>query len=171
MAPRIFGRRRDLRGKAIDQPTFCWYRGGTGERTMWHLAKVYVFLVPVFAAVDFLWLRMLMPGFYKVELAPLARRRGDSLAPAKWAVAAVWLLVPLGIVLFVLPRSTASDPYLTGLVWGFLYGAILYAVYDLTNYALLDRWSLKMAFVDLLRGGMVCAFSACVAVFLNRYLS
>ena len=138
---------------------------------MWHIAKVYVFLVPIFAAVDFLWLGVIMSGFYKAELGPLARRMGDSLAPVKWAAVMVWLLIPLGIILFVLPRSTASDPYLTGLVWGFIYGVILYAVYDLTNYAVLARWSLKMTLADILWGGIVCGFSACVAVFLHRYLS
>jgi len=138
---------------------------------MWHLAKVYIFLVPILVAVDFLWLGMLMSRFYKTELGPLARRAGDSLAPIKWAAALVWLLIPLGIILFVLPRSTPSDPYLTGLGWGFLYGVILYAVYDFTNYAMLDRWSLKMTLVDILWGGILCGFGACVAVFLNRFLS
>jgi uncharacterized membrane protein len=138
---------------------------------MWHLLKVYVFLVPIFVAVDFLWLGVIMSGFYKGQLGPLTRRMGESLAPVKWAAAVVWLLIPLGLVLFVLPRSSASDPYLTGLAWGFLYGVILYAVYDLTNYALLDRWSLKMTCVDILWGGIVCGFNTCVAVFLHRYLS
>lgn len=138
---------------------------------MWHLAKVYIFLVPVLVAVDFLWLGMIMSRFYKTEMGPLARRMGDSLAPVKWAAAVVWLLIPLGIILFVLPRSTASDPYLTGLGWGFLYGLILYAVYDLTNYAMLNRWSLKMTFVDILWGGVLCGLGACVAVFLHRFLS
>jgi uncharacterized membrane protein len=138
---------------------------------MWHPAKVYVFLVPILVAVDYLWLGMIMSRFYNRELGPLARRAGDSLTPVKWAAIVVWLLIPLGIVLFVLPRSTASDPYLTGLGWGFLYGVMLYAVYDLTNYAMLDRWSLKMTFVDILWGGVLCGLGACIAVFLHRYLS
>jgi uncharacterized membrane protein len=138
---------------------------------MWHLAKVYILLVPIFAAVDFLWLGMIMSGFYKAELGPLARRVGDSPAPVKWAAIVVWLLIPLGIILFVLPRSSASDPYLTGLGWGFLYGVIIYAVYGFTNYAMLNRWSLKMTFVGILWGGMVCGPGSCIAVFLHRYLS
>lgn len=138
---------------------------------MWHVAKVYGILVPIVVAIDFLWLGVIMAGFYKSELGPLARRVGDSLAPVKWAAVAVWLLIPLGIILFALPRISASDPYLTGVGWGFLYGIILYAVYDLTNYALLDRWSLKMTVVDILWGGVLCGLGAGIAVFLNRYLS
>jgi uncharacterized membrane protein len=138
---------------------------------MWHLAKVYILLVPILVAIDFFWLGMIMSAFYKTELGPLARRVGDSLSPVKWAAALVWLLIPLGILLFVLPRTTASDPYLTALGWGFLYGVILYAVYDLTNYALLDRWPLKMTFADILWGGILCGLGSCIAVFLHRYFS
>jgi uncharacterized membrane protein len=138
---------------------------------MWHLAKVYIFLVPILAAIDFLWRGMIMSRFYNTQLGPLARRAGDSLNPLKWAAIVVWLLIPLGIILFVLPRSTASDPYLTGLSWGFLYGVILYAVCNLTNCAMLDRWSVKMTSADILWGGILCGFGACTAVFLHRYLS
>ncbi|MFO7461713.1 MAG: DUF2177 family protein [Desulfatiglandales bacterium] len=138
---------------------------------MWHLAKVYILLVPILVAIDFFWLGMIMSRFYKKELGSLARRAGDSLNPVKWAAALVWLLIPLGILLFVLPRTTASDPYLTGLGWGFLYGAILYGVYDFTNYALLDRWPLKMTFADILWGGILCGLGSCIAVFLHRYFS
>jgi uncharacterized membrane protein len=134
-------------------------------------AKVYIFLVPIFAAVDFLWLGVIMSGFYKAPTGPPRAPGGGIPAPVKWAAAVVWLLIPLGIILFVLPRSSASDPYLTGLGWGFLYGVILYAVYDLTNYAMLDRWSLKMTCVDILWGGIVCGLGSCIRRFSTSYLS
>jgi uncharacterized membrane protein len=122
-------------------------------------------------AVDFLWLGVMMPGFYKTESGPLARRTGASLAPVNWAAVLVWLLIPLGIMLFVLPKVDAANLYWTALGWGFLYGAILYAVYDLTNYAMLERWSLKMTGVDILWGGILCGLGACMATFLNRIMS
>lgn len=138
---------------------------------MWHLTKVYLILVPILVAVDFLWLGVIMPEFYNSQLGPLARRVGESLAPVKWAAGMVWLLIPLGIVLFVLPRISVGNPYLSALGWGFLYGVVLYAVYDLTNYAMVARWPLKMTCVDIVWGGILCGVGACVAALLDRYLS
>jgi len=38
----------------------------------------------------------------------------------------------------------------------FLLGALVYAVYDGTNYALFEKWDAKTAFIDILWGG--CLF-------------
>ena len=138
---------------------------------MWHNLKLYLLVLLVFLAIDLTWLGVLMAKFYKAELGSLARRSGEALAPVWWAALLVYVLIPLGIVLFVLPRVDQAGPLVSALSWGFIYGVILYGVYDLTNYSLLDRWPWRMTRVDLAWGGFICAVTSYIAVLLDRWLA
>jgi uncharacterized membrane protein len=136
---------------------------------MWHFLRTYLLILPVFLVIDLTWLGMVMVNFYKSELGALARRTGDSLSPVWWAAAIVYLVIPLGIMLFALPRVTTENPFGSSLLWGFLYGATLYAVYDFTNYSLLKGWPLRMTLVDIAWGGVLCAIVTYVASLIDRW--
>jgi len=82
----------------------------------------------------------------------------------------VYLLIPLGIVLFALPRTSAESPLLSGLLWGFLYGVTLYGVYDMTNLSVLEKWPVTLALVDIVWGGVICSIVTCFAVVLQGWL-
>jgi uncharacterized membrane protein len=110
-----------------------------------------------------------MSKFYKTELGSLARVQGDALAPVIWAAAVVYVLIPLGIVLFVLPRVSPDHLIASALMWGFIYGIVLYGVYDMTNYSLVSSWSLRMSLVDILWGGSINAVASCLAALLDRW--
>ena len=138
---------------------------------MVHTLKLYCAVLVIFLAIDFLWLGVIMSKFYKDELGTLARKSGDSLTPVVWAAGLVYLLIPLGIVLFVLPRVSPDSIVPTAIFWGFIYGIILYGVYDMTNYSLLENWTLRMTVVDIIWGGTLNALMTCIAAFLNRWLS
>ena len=45
---------------------------------------------------------------------------------------------------------------------GALLGLVLYAFYDLTNYATLEGWTLQMTITDILWGVLVCSAGAAV---------
>ncbi len=138
---------------------------------MGHALKLYVLMVIVFLAIDLTWLGLVMAKFYKTELGPLARRSGEAMAPVWWAAFLVYALIPLGLVLFVLPRVSPETPATAALGWGFVYGVILYGVYDLTNYSLIDRWPWRMTLVDIAWGGVICATVSYIGVRLDRWLA
>jgi uncharacterized membrane protein len=138
---------------------------------MWHAVKLYILVLVVFLAIDLTWLGLLMAKFYKAELGSLARRSGEAMAPVWWAAFLVYVLIPLGVMVFVLPRVSPDNSSAAALVWGFLYGVILYGVYDLTNYSLIDRWPWRMTLVDLAWGGFICSLTSYVAVVLDRWLA
>ena len=138
---------------------------------MWHAVKLYILVLVVFLAIDLTWLGLLMAKFYKAELGSLARRSGEAMAPVWWAAFLVYVLIPLGVMVFVLPRVSPDNSSAAALVWGFLYGVILYGVYDLTNYSLIDRWPWRMTLVDMAWGGFICSFTSYVAVVLDRWLA
>lgn len=118
-----------------------------------HTFKVYIAILPIFLAIDYLWLGVIMSKFYKNELGILARISKGSLKPVLWAAGIVYILIPLGIVLFAMPKVSQDALASTSLFWGFVYGVVLYGVYDMTNYSLVSKWSLRMSIVDILWGG------------------
>jgi uncharacterized membrane protein len=130
--------------------------------------KVYGAILPIFFTIDYLWLGVFMSKFYKDELGKLARVSNGTLKPELWAAVIVYILIPLGIVLFALPRVTQENPVSTALLWGFIYGVVLYGVYDMTNYALVSKWSLKMSIVDILWGGTINSVVTCIAAVFDR---
>jgi len=137
---------------------------------MWHTLKVYILLLPLLFALDFLWLGVLASGFYKRELGPYLRLAGDALTPITWAALIVYLAIPFGVVLFAVPRVSADNQIGSALFWGALYGLILYTVYDMTNYSLFKNWPLKLALIDICWGAVLNASATLVAVYLDRWL-
>ncbi|NVN91300.1 MAG: DUF2177 family protein [Desulfuromonadales bacterium] len=123
---------------------------------MLHSIKIYLLCLPFTLLLDYIWLAKLMQGFYQTQLGPYARVRGATIIPVYWAAAIVYLLLPLGIVLFVLPRVNQERLAVSSLAWGALFGLIVYGVYDMTNMATLERWPVRMVWVDICWGCFLC---------------
>lgn len=138
---------------------------------MWHAIKLYTLTTVIFLAIDLSYLGVIMRKFYKNQLGDLARRSGESLAPLGWAAVIVYLLIPLGILLFALPRVNPEVGLFSALLWGFLYGVTLYGVYDFTNLATLARWPVPLSFADTAWGGFLCAVVNAIAFRLDRWLA
>ena len=142
----------------------------TKGKNMWHVVKVYLIIIPIFLLIDFSWLGFVAAKLYKSELGVLARLAGDSLVPVWWAAIIVYLLIPLGIVIFVLPRVSPANIFPAAFLWGALYGGILYGVYDMTNYAMLDKWPLRLTWIDIGWGCLLCGSGSQIAAFIRRLL-
>jgi uncharacterized membrane protein len=128
--------------------------------------KLFGSLLVLIFVLDLAWIGVCAKGFYDRELGNLARRKDGRLAPLIWPIVVVYLLMPAGILAFVLPRAVG-----VGLAqqagWGAAFGAMLYGLYDFTNYALLAGWTLRMVVVDVVWGAFLCAVSTVLAVWLN----
>jgi uncharacterized membrane protein len=129
------------------------------------VALQVVLTTVVFAIMDFVWLAVLMNGFYKAELGSLARLSGADFAPVWWAAFAVYGVLVMGIVVFVLPRAE-GQPW-RALGFGALLGVVTYGTYDLTAYSVLNGWSLRMTFVDIAWGAIICGVSAALVTHLE----
>jgi uncharacterized membrane protein len=55
-------------------------------------------------------------------------------------------------------------------VWGSVFGLVLYGVYDLTNRAILEKWSLRMTVADILWGMLLCGTTALIMQVADRWL-
>jgi len=132
--------------------------------------KIYLICLPFTLLLDYIWLAKLMQGFYVTQLGSYARVRGTTIVPVYWAAAVVYLLLPLGIVLFALPRVDHSHLLLSSLGWGALFGLVVYGVYDLTNMSTLESWPVKMVWIDICWGCFLCGVTNGFAALLSRWL-
>jgi uncharacterized membrane protein len=110
----------------------------------------YLVALIVFVAMDAIWLG-LMGSTYRLEM-------GTLLAPeVRWGpAAAFYLLQLLGIMIFVIwPGRQRSALWVVP--HGALFGLFTYGTYDLTNYAVLQHWSLELTVTDMVWGMVVSA--------------
>jgi uncharacterized membrane protein len=117
--------------------------------TFWF--KLYLFTVPVFFAIDMLWLGYLARNFYKTQLQHL-------LSPeVNWPAAFIFYFVYIAGILFFAVRPGLSAQSLgIACLYGALFGFFTYATYDLTNLATLTNWPIKVVVVDIAWGTLLC---------------
>ena len=129
--------------------------------------KLYLVAIATFGVLDGIWLGLVMSGFYRTQLWPLARTSGESLAPLWTPVLLVYALLALGTILFVLPRAANGSPIL----WGAAFGLVVYGVYDLTNSSTLRGYTPILTVVDIAWGMFASAVAAWVVVAADRWLN
>jgi len=115
----------------------------------------YLATLTAFLALDFVWLGYIAGNFYRLELGPLLLERPNLVASALF-----YALYAIGIVIFAVAPAWQSQSWLTALFYGALFGLFAYATYDMTNYATLKGFPLRIALVDMLWGAAVTGASA-----------
>lgn len=123
------------------------------------LLRPYLVGLVTFLALDLVWIGLLANRFYKRELAAIARMDGDDFAIRIAPAVVLYPLIILGLQVFALPKAAGGDVAGAAL-WGGLFGVIAYGVYDLTNFATLTDYSLRMTVVDMCWGFVLSAVTA-----------
>jgi len=109
--------------------------------------KSYLIAVPVFFAIDMLWLGFIANNLYRKGIGFIMK---DS---PNWSAAIVFYLLYLtGMVFFVIQPSLEKQSWKYALFVGMFFGFITYATYDLTNLATLKNWPVHITLIDLLWG-------------------
>jgi uncharacterized membrane protein len=125
----------------------------------------YGIVLVLFGALDATWLTTMGASLYRATL-------GDILAPAVRLAPAIafYLLFPIGVVAFTVMPALRSGSTAQAAVYGGILGLVTYGTYDLTNYATLRNWTLKITVIDLLYGAVVVAVVAVVTTLILQWL-
>ena len=109
--------------------------------------KLYAIALPVFFAIDIVWLGLVAKNFY-------AKHIGFLMTPSVNFLAAIlfYLLFIVGAVVFVITPALEQKSWIHAVLFGALFGLITYATYDLTNLATVKNWPLIVTVVDLVWG-------------------
>ena len=126
----------------------------------------YLLTLFVFLGLDMIWIVGLMFRFNDTQLGALALRGPDGhLAAALAPTLLVYLLIPLGFVVFALPGVIASW---RGLPKAGLFGLVCYGTYDLSNLATLKGWSLQVTIADMFWGTTVAILTTAIVAAIER---
>lgn len=128
--------------------------------------KLYLLTIPVFFAIDLLWLGVIAKDLYQKQLAHL-------LSPTvNWPAACAFYLIYIsGILLFAVRPALVGQSLAKAALWGALFGFFTYATYDLTNLATLKNWPLKIVAIDIVWGTLLCTLVASASYLIGRWLN
>jgi uncharacterized membrane protein len=130
------------------------------------LFRSCIVALPIFLAIDALWLGFIARGFYASQMGTMLRSPVLPI-PALFA----YLLLVLGLSVFVIVPAVEKKAVLHAIVYGALLGGVVYGVYDCTNMATLQRWSINLLIVDILWGVVVSSLVSALTTLLLLRLS
>lgn len=114
--------------------------------------KLYLIAVPVFFAIDMVWLVLVARTFYRSQIGHLL---SDTV---NWPVAiAFYLLFLVGLIIFAIAPALETKSFSHALIYGALFGFFTYMTYDLTNWSTLRDWPMLVSFVDIMWGTVLAA--------------
>lgn len=123
--------------------------------------RLYAIALPVFFAIDLVWIGFIAKNFYRSQIGFLMKN------DVNWAAAIIfYLLFIVGLVVFVITPAIEKQSIMHALFFGGLFGLITYATYDLTNLALTKDWPLLVTIVDLAWGTALAATVSCLTYFI-----
>jgi uncharacterized membrane protein len=122
--------------------------------------KLYAIALPVFFAIDMIWLGLIAKSFYRNQI-------GNLLKPdVNWTAAILFYLLFIGgLILFVIEPALTKNSWTHALIFGALFGLITYATYDLTNLATMKDWPLLLTIVDLAWGALLASSVSIITYF------
>jgi uncharacterized membrane protein len=127
--------------------------------------KLYAIALPVFFAIDMVWLGLVAKNFYAKQIGFLMKTN------VNWTAAIIfYLLFIVGLILFVIQPGLDKNSWQNVLVMGAIFGLITYATYDLTNLATIKDWPLTVTIVDLVWGMVLSASVSTISFLIAKKL-
>jgi len=120
----------------------------------------YCAVIGTIVVIDGLWLGLIAKRFYADQLGALMRKDVKALP------AIVFYLLFVGglLVLAVKPGIDSASPVVAA-GYGGLVGFIAYGTYNMTNYATLENWPLRMSLVDWPWGTALAALASAMGTY------
>jgi uncharacterized membrane protein len=133
---------------------------------MTHRFNLFLVALVTFGLLDGVWLGVIMGALYKTKRSLLARMSGDKLAPLWGPALIVYVLLAVGIVVFVIPRNGTD----VSVARGALFGLVVFGVYDLRNLSTLRAWPALLTTMDIAWGAVASAITTRVVALAHGLL-
>ena len=102
----------------------------------------YLIASIIFVVLDGFYINLIKPAFS----SQIAAIQGSAMKVNFIAVAITYVFLLFGLSYFVLRKHMEPKD-------AFLFGLVIYAVYEFTNLATFSKWSLYLSVIDTLWGG------------------
>ncbi|MDF2379352.1 MAG: DUF2177 family protein [Candidatus Gracilibacteria bacterium] len=132
--------------------------------TLW--IKLYLATVPVFFAIDILWIAYLAKDLYRNNIGYYMADKPN------WTAALFfYLLFIIGILYFGVKPGIEQNNWQIAALNGGLFGFFTYATYDLTNLAVAKDWPLNVTLIDMAWGTLLCTLVATSSFFIYQWIN
>lgn len=115
--------------------------------------------------MDAIWLGYIAKPLYVKGLGEFMHIYESGVYINYLAAGVVYICLAIGISVFVIPKSDGQ--ILNAMLWGGLFGLLVYTVYDMTNMSIMPKWPLWISIVDMVWGGVLSSVCAAVVTWVN----
>ncbi len=119
-----------------------------------------------FLVVDLIWIHYAVTPLYQHTLQANFRSL-DTITDIGIALS-VYIILLGGNVLLNMDILSTQKNVPTALLYGALYGVIVYGVYSGTNYVVFPQWTITLLVTDVLWGAFLCGSSLALLAFLLK---
>lgn len=125
--------------------------------------KLFICIFIFCILLDMTWLALIAKNLYQQDMGLLLRKVNGVFTPNYYTAILVYVAIACGIIFFVLPKTDGD--YSLALLWGGVFGLIVYGVFDLTNFSILANFPLRITLIDMLWGILLCSLGSVIGVF------
>tara|TARA_Y100000389_G_C17460524_1_gene521346 strand:+ start:3264 stop:3653 length:390 start_codon:yes stop_codon:yes gene_type:complete len=129
------------------------------------MIKNYIIASIILIILDFIWIKFYMGKKYNVLINKI---QNNPMNPKFIYVLFAYLLMLVGLNMFVIQNIRKSNRLIDSIKYGFLFGIVVYGIYDMTCAALFNDWDIKLAIIDTIWGGFVFFISAYIGSFFMK---
>jgi len=105
----------------------------------------FILTAIILLVIDAVYLKLITP-FYNLQVKKI---QGKEITPRPYSVVIVYIILITGLYYFIIgPNKSYKD--------GAFFGLTIYGVFDFTNHAILDNYSLLLAIIDTIWGMVLC---------------
>lgn len=122
-------------------------------------AKLYVLALVIALAMDGLWLGVIAKSFYAKQIGFLMPEQMNWIAAGL-----VYVVMIAGLTWFVIVPAAAQHSWTNALMFGAMFGFVVYATYDFTNLATIKNWPIMMTVIDIAWGAVLGAVVSAITV-------
>ena len=109
--------------------------------------KVFLIALIIFLILDFIWLGLVAKNLYQNEIGTLLKTKFNFVAAFIF-----YIIFIIALTIFVIIPAINNNSLKEVILLGSLFGLVTYATYDLTNFATLEGFTIKIVIIDLLWG-------------------
>lgn len=105
----------------------------------------FILTAIILVAIEAVYLRIMLPYFN----SQIKKIQGKEITPRPYSVVIVYIIIITGLYYFIIgPNKSAKD--------GAFFGLVIYGIFNFTNHALLDNYSMSLVMIDLIWGMTIC---------------
>lgn len=106
----------------------------------------------IILVMDFIWLGFIIGDFFKSQIGHISNIVNGNFKINYFAALFVYVLMAISVIVFLLPQVNSIQK---AIFLGFLFGFVLYGVFDGTNLSFVKDYPVKFVIVDVLWGSFL----------------